>query len=428
MKNNSINPKILKGTRDFGPQDMVKRTYVMDNIVSVFKRYGYDTIETPVIEYADTILGNAAEESTKLTYTFSDKGGRDVALRYDQTVPTARFVAMNYSTLPMPFKRYQISRVWRADKPARGRYREFYQCDVDIIGTESLLAEAEMIKIMDAVYASLGLKGARIYINSRRLMNSILSSCNIPTPVQPEVIRIIDKCDKLTPADITAELVEYMSIDVANELLGIISLSGSNDSKIKKLNAYDVSEISTILELSKQWGVQMENIIFSPSLARGLDYYTGVIFEVRIPGVDVGSVCGGGRYDDLCSRFINKKISGVGVAFGFDRTIIAMEERGLLDNTPLSSNVLVTYFDDTTLPYSLDILNTLQQAQINAEIYMEPAKLSAQLSYANKKQIPYVIVVGPDEMKTNIVKVKNMETGTQETISRNELQTYIANI
>jgi len=429
MKNKIIiKPKLLKGTRDFGPQQMAKRQYVMDTIVSVFKRYGYDTIETPVIEYAETILGTAEEESSKLTYTFADNGGRNIALRYDQTVPTARYVAMNYANLPMPFKRYQISRVWRADKPARGRYREFYQCDVDIIGTESLLAEAEMIKIMDEVYTSLGLKDARIYINSRRLMNSILSSFNIPTPVQPEVIRIIDKCDKLTPTDITAEIVEYMSIDVANELLGIISISGDNDSKIKKLNAYDVSEISIILELAKQWGVQMENIIFSPSLARGLDYYTGVIFEVRIPGVDVGSVCGGGRYDDLCSRFINKKISGVGVAFGFDRTIIAMEERGLLDNTPLSSKVLVTYFDDTTLPYSLDILNTLQQAQINAEIYIEPATLSTQLKYANKKQIPYVVIVGPDEMKTNIVQLRNMETGIQETIPYTALQTYMKNV
>ncbi len=418
-----IEPRILKGTRDFLPKDMAKRQFVMDKIVNVFKRFGYDTIETPVIEYAETLMGKYGDEGSKLMYQFPDNGGRQIALRYDQTVPTARFVAMYNNDLPMPFKRYQISRVWRADKPAKGRYREFYQCDIDIIGTTSPIADAEIAKVVSSVMQELGFPNYVIKFNSRRLINSVLEGLGIVQDNYAKVLQTLDKLDKIGREAVAEELATVLDAETVEKLLGTLVPENSED-VFSQLAGYDTTEVKRFIELCEQLSIPKVNLQFDPSLARGLDYYTGIIYEVVLPGMDLGAVCGGGRYDDLCGMFTTKQFSGVGVAFGFDRLVLALEELGMLDALGLNSQVLVTYFDDSTLQKALAAATTLQTAGINTEMYFEPAKLSKQFTYANAKQIPFVVVIGPDEVANDTVTIKIMNSGKQKTIPSNQLTTY----
>lgn len=419
-----IEPKILKGTRDFLPEEMAKRNFVERKITEVFCLFGYDQIDTPVIEYAETLLGKYGEESTKLIYSFTDNGGRKIALRYDQTVPMARVVAANYSNLPMPFKRYQISKVWRADKPAKGRYREFTQCDIDTIGTKSLMAEAEVAKTIYLVFKKLGLDNILIKINSRRLINGILNSFGVTAEQQILVIRILDKIEKIGVAEVQKELSSIISAEIAKNLLRVMLPTGDNMEKVTTLKKYDTTEIESFLKLCQLFDLRDENIYFDPSLARGLDYYTGIIYEVYIKDVDIGAVCAGGRYDNLCGLFIAKELSGVGVAFGFDRIVLAMEAKGLFKDIRLSSEVLVANFGEATVADSLKIMTSLQKAEINTEIYFEAAKMEKQFKYAAKKKIPFVVMCGPDEIKNDAVTIKNMNTGKQKTIPLSQLVLY----
>lgn len=421
-----VKPQILKGTRDFLPTDMAKRNFVMDTMKRIFQKYGYDTIETPVIEYAATLTGKYGDEGNKLMYRFKDNGKRDIALRYDQTVPTARLVAMNQHNLPMPFKRYQISRVWRADKPAKGRYREFYQCDIDIIGTDSLLAEAEVTAVINDVYQALGFKEFTIKINSRVLINSMMETIGVDEAQRNEVIRRIDKIDKIGTEKVV-ELLKELITDKQAEAIGeVISLTGSNAEKLAALKKFDTAQIQEFLEFCEAFNIPESVIMFDPSLARGLDYYTGIIYEVIIPGLQLGSVCGGGRYDDLCSMFTNTKLSGIGVAFGFDRMLVAMEELNILQDIKLNSQVLVAYFDKESLPFALKALQEIQAKGVNAEIYFEPAKIQKQLKYADRKNIPFVVMCGSDEVTNDEVTVKIMQTGKQKTIPAMQVGTYLA--
>ena len=417
MSRTIIDPKILKGTRDFLPTDMAKRDYVMDVMRSVFRKYGYDTIETPVINYAETILGKYGEEGDRLTYNFKDSGDRGIALPYDLTVPFARLVAANYSNLPMPFKRYQIQRVWRAEKPQKGRLREFYQCDIDVIGTKSLLAEAEVARIIVSVFEELGFENFRIKVNSRRLMNAILDSFGLDDDPLA-LIRIIDKMAKIGEDGVKNEL---SSIGVSqNKITELFDAFSKGD-----FSAYDMSEIEEFMGLCKDLCIDDKYIEFDPCLARGLDYYTGIIYEVVSDDVDFGTLCAGGRYDDLCGLFCKEDFSGVGVAFGFERIMLALEKMNRLADVPLSSKVLVTLFDSGSTAASLAIYNELVCAGINSEIYFEPAKLSEQFKYAAKKQVPFVVVSGPDERAKSEVTVKFMDSGNQKTIPVNQLISYI---
>lgn len=420
-----VKPEILKGTRDFLPAEMAKRQYTADIIRQAFTRFGYDAIDTPSIEYAKTILGKYGEEGNKLTYRFEDNGGRDICLRYDQTVPFARVVAANYQDLPMPFKRYQIGNVWRADKPAKGRYREFTQFDIDIIGTNSLVADAEIAAVINRVFADLGFTDYLIKFNSRRLMNSILDSLNVEDDKHTAVIRVVDKLEKIGVEKVKKELEPIISPATADKVMEIMTLTGSNEEKINALNEFDTSEIENFLALARGFNIKEENIEFDPSIARGLDYYTGIVFEAILPNVPIGSLCGGGRYDNLCGTFCKEKFSGVGVAFGFDRIVLAMEELGLFKNVGLNSQVLVTLFDEATIPNAQAILNDLQEAGVNAEIYTEPAKLGKQFKYADKKQIPFVVICGPEEMEKGEVTIKVMESGDQKTIPRAQVGEYV---
>ena len=420
-----IKPQIIRGTRDFLPEDMAKREYVLNTIKSVFIRFGYDAIETPAIEYAQTILGKYGDEGSRQTYTFEDNGGRKIALRFDQTVPFARLVASNYQNLPMPFKRYQIGRVWRADRPAKGRYREFYQCDIDIIGTTNLLAEGEVIQVMYQVFKTLGFPNFVIKFNSRRLINSILDSLNIPKKDQVAVVRILDKLEKIGSQEVLKEWSSFINEKTARDLLKIVDIKGSNADKLEVLKNYQTNEIEELIKICGYSKIPESNLKFDPTLARGLDYYTGVTFEICLPDLDIGSVCGGGRYDDLCGLFTDKKLSGVGVAFGFDRIILAMEEIGMFKNIGLNSKVLVTYFDESTLQNSIEIANELQDADINTEIYFQPDKIGKQIKYADKKSIPFIVLCGPDEVGNNEVKIKMMNTGKEKTIPKNQVVSYL---
>ncbi len=419
-----IEPKILQGTRDFLPADMARREFVMNKIKDTFISFGYDSVQTPAIEYAETILGKYGDEASQLVYRFKDNGGRDIALRYDQTVPFARLVASNYKTLPMPFKRYQIGPVWRGDRPGKGRYREFYQCDVDIIGTKNLVAEAEIAAVIVKTFTALGFKDFVIKFNSRHLINSILENLNISTESQAGIIRILDKLEKIGRENVIEELVTLIDKSLANKLLNIISIDGTTKEKIELLEKYEVTEIKEFIEITRMFNIKEENLFFDPSLARGLDYYTGIIFEVFIPNLPIGAVCAGGRYDDLCSLFCGEQFSGVGVAFGFDRIMVAMEELGLLKNIILNAQALVTFFNDVTLASSIKILNEVQKAGVNAEIYFEPAKISKQMKYADKKQVPFILICGPEEMSRNEVIIKIMKTGKQKTIPQNQISNY----
>jgi len=425
-----IEPKIPKGFRDFLPNQMAKRNFVMNKIKSVFEKFGYDTIETPVLEYAETLLGKYGEEAAKLVYNFEDFGGRRLALRYDQTVPFARLYAANNRELPSPFKRYQISRVWRADKPAKGRFREFYQCDIDIIGTENILAEGEVAKIITEVFTELKLPKFRITFNSRKLINNILDSLGIEEKNFADIIRVLDKMDKVGRVGVAKEVngkIESGNLPKfeVEKLLDIVCIDGSNQEKVEKLKEFETAQIEEFLEICEDFGIPDESLVFNPALARGLDYYTGIIIEVILPEVNIGTVCAGGRYDDLTEMFSKNSFSGMGVAFGFDRIVTAMEDLNLLEEANLNSKILVSQMDKQFLKYNLEILNTLHEANINSEIYFEDTKLGKQFKYADKKEIPFVIVCGENEIQDQTVTIKEMKSGTQNSIPKSQLTSYI---
>lgn len=421
---NTIEPKILKGTRDFLPIDMAKRNLVMDKIRKIFERFGYDTIETPIICPAETILGKYGEEGDKLTYSFADNGGRQIALPYDLTVPFARLVAANWQNLPIPFKRYQIQRVWRAEKPQKGRLREFYQCDIDIIGTKSLICEAEIAKMIVVVFKELGFSNFTIKVNSRRLLNDVLKSFKVEAEKVTPAIRIIDKLAKIGEQAVI-EMLEEIEIDKAAEILKLLKPENDNQSTLKKLGDYDLAEIKNFLEYCKELGADEKYIQIDPSLARGLDYYTGISYEVVSKDFDFGALCAGGRYDNLCGLFCNESFSGVGVAFGFERLMLALDKMQKL-NVQLNSKVLVTLFDENAVADALKIYSELTDNGINSEIYFEVSKLAKQFKYADKKQIPFVIIRGPEEIEKDQITIKSMKNGKQKQIPRNQLISYLS--
>lgn len=420
-----INPKILQGTRDFLPAEMVRRDFVMDKIKLVFSRFGYDPIDTPAIEYAETLLGKYGDEGSKLIYRFKDNGDRDIALRYDQTVPFARLVSQYYGQLTMPFKRYQIGKVWRADKPAKGRYREFTQCDIDIVGTNNLLAEGEIAAVIYGVFTSLNFKKVTIKFNSRLLVNSVMDKLNIPTETQPMVMRSLDKFMKIGVDGVRNELCTTLSATTVDILLDLINFQGTNEEKLARLKLYVTDDIREFLKVAQEFGIPEEYLDFDISLVRGLDYYTGLVFEVYVSNaLEIGAVCSGGRYDNLCSLFSNKDMSGVGVSFGFDRVVLAMEEAGLLKNISQNTQALVTYFNESLRRNTIAIADELRKVNIKAETYFEPQRLDKQIKYADKKKIPFVIICGDDEVRDNTVTIKNMASGKQKTIPRLQLASY----
>ncbi|MBT4124601.1 MAG: histidine--tRNA ligase [Candidatus Pacebacteria bacterium] len=402
----------LKGFRDFLPAEKQARNFVMDKITETFETFGFQPLETPTLEYASLLLGKYGDEADKLVYTFEDRGNRKIGLRYDQTVPSARILAQYQDKLPKYFRRYQIQNVFRADKPQKGRYREFTQCDIDVFGSTSPLADAEIMACTYKAFQNVGFNKIILKFNDRETLIKTIKPFVTETVDVFSIIQSIDKLDKMKPEDVVAELVKkgLEKADAEKALTSIKNAEKSANLKEIEQNMYDL-------------GVPKEAVEFSPILARGLDYYTGVIFEVIIPEYGVGSCGGGGRYDKLINDLGGPNIPAVGIAFGFDRMVQAATE---LDIIPQDQGVeiLVANFDETVLPQTLQATKKLREQGIRTELYPALDKLGKQFKYASQNNIPYVCIVGEDEAKNNTISIKNMATGEQKTLALTEIMKY----
>jgi len=505
----SIKPSVPKGTRDFSPTEMVKRNYIFDTIKGVFRKYGYQQIETPTMENLSTLMGKYGDEGDKLIFKVLDSGEfleksitiqklkeilklvsqtfeqrqlqentleeisqddldilkplidsakskqsdleKDInvfinssltskkltpeisekALRYDLTVPFARYVVQHQNEITFPFKRFQVQPVWRADRPQRGRYREFYQCDADVVGSDSLLNEAEFVMIYDEALSKLGLKDFSIKINNRKILSGIAQIIDKADNII-DLTAAIDKLDKIGLDGVIKELLErgFTQADI-EKIKPVILLEGSNTEKLQSLRealaASEIGlkgcdEIETVFNYIKSCPLQTAKLELDITLARGLNYYTGAIFEVKTNEVNMSSIGGGGRYDDLTGMFGLKGLTGVGISFGADRIYDVLEE---LDLFPAAANqstqVLICNFDKEGELYGLPLLQQLRRQNINAELYPAGAKIKKQMEYANNKNIPYTVVIGSDEMQSGLLSFKNMTTGEQERLTADEI-------
>lgn len=406
----------LKGFRDFLPQKMAVRNEAIKRLREVFEKYGFEELQTPSLEYREVLLGKYGEEAEKLMYLFKDPGGRDVGLKYDLTVPLAR-VAASYPDLPKPFKRYQIQPVWRAEKPQKGRYREIYQCDIDTIGSSSPLSDAEIIAVINDSLEVLGFTNYKIRINSRSVLFSTMEKSGIPEKMWLSAIQSIDKLNKKPQEEIEKELTDKgLGFEQIQDIFGFLK-KAEPDEFLKK-----------VVDLAKKMGVK-ENLVFDPILSRGLDYYTGPIFESVVEEPKIGSVTGGGRYDKLLKTLGGPDLPATGTTIGLDRVCDVIEELNLWpDINPTPTKVLVTVFSKELLVQSIKAAKMLRGAGINTEIYSdERVKLDKQLKYADKKGIPFVVIIGPEEALKKSVVIKSLKTGEQKTVDLKELLSQISN-
>ncbi len=445
-------PSIPKGTRDYAPDIMVKRNYIFDTIKSVFKKYGYMPLETPAMENLSTLMGKYGEEGDKLLFKILNSGDylnkaseeflaeknsvkltnqiSEKGLRYDLTVPFARFVVQHQNEITLPFKRYQIQPVWRADRPQKGRYREFYQCDVDVCGSNSLLNEVELIQMVDEVYSRLKIN-VRLLINNRKVLAGIAEVIGEPEKLV-DITVAIDKMDKIGLDAVNAELKDKgLSEDSISKLQPILNLSGNNFEKLEKLKSVladsqigmkGIEELETVFNYLKPLELPLD-IKLDLTLARGLSYYTGAIFEVKALDVEIGSITGGGRYDDLTGIFGLKNVSGVGISFGADRIFDVMNQLELFPKEGSTiTQVLFVNFGHNEEMHCMKLLQQLRNNGINAELYPETgAKMKKQMGYADKKTIPFVALVGEAEIANGTIAVKNMESGEQTDMTITEL-------
>jgi histidyl-tRNA synthetase len=404
-------PQTLKGFRDFLPEEKTLRDAVLERVLETFKLYGFQPLETPTLEYSSLLLGKYGAEADKLVYTFKDNGDREVGLRYDQTVPTARVLAQYRDQLPIYFRRYQVQNVFRADKPQKGRYREFTQCDIDIFGSTSPLSDAEIIACTYAAFANIGFKTIVLKVNDRRVLMETLQPFATEAVSIMSIIQSIDKLDKMSAKDVADELIaKGLTVEAAMDALQAIEKAEANES------------LKTILETAQRLGVPQESLQFTPSLARGLDYYTGMIFEVVLPEFPLGSFGGGGRYDNLIEQLGGTSVPAVGIAFGFDRIVEAVKELKLVASTKSSAKVLVTVFDETTLQYSAGLAASLRKSGVSTELYPSATdKLGKQFKYAAKLGFQYAVVLGPDEIANTTVQLKNLKTEEQTEVKVSEL-------
>ncbi|MDQ3008101.1 MAG: histidine--tRNA ligase [bacterium] len=403
---NTTTPQTLKGFRDFLPAQKRQRDLVAAKMKTVFETFGFEPLETPTLEYGSLLTGKYGEEAEKLIYLFTDRGDRQVGLRYDQTVPTARVLAQYQAQLPRNFRRYQVQNVFRADKPQKGRFREFTQCDCDIFGSNTLVADAEILAVFYQAFAALGMSSLMIEINDRRSLMAALSPFASDIVPVASIIQSIDKLDKISPEVVSQELQSKgLSEAEANKALVAIE------------SAQPTDELRETMELAVTLGVPATSLRFNAQIARGLDYYTGLIFEGKIEGYAVGSLGGGGRYDNLISELSGVDMPAVGFGIGFDRTVEAAEALGLLPNTTSSAQVLVALLDETTITRSLAVAQELRKAGISTEIYPTVDKLAKQLKMADQKSIRFVVLVGETELTSNTITLKNMRTGEQSTTS-----------
>ena len=449
----SIKPSVPKGTRDFSPAEMAKRNFIFDTIKSVFRKYGYQQIETPSMENLSTLTGKYGDEGDKLIFKVLNSGDflakvdhqklnaqnsqlltgeiSEKALRYDLTVPFARYVVMHQNEITFPFKRFQVQPVWRADRPQKGRYREFYQCDADVVGSDSLLNEAEFVLVYDEALTSLGLRDFSIKLNNRKILSGIADIIDKSDNIIDLTVAI-DKIDKIGLDGVIRELLErgFTEGDI-EKLKPVILLEGTNEEKLDSLRlAFAHSaiglkgceEIETVFNYLKSFELQTATVELDITLARGLNYYTGAIFEVKTNEVAMGSIGGGGRYDDLTGMFGLKGLTGVGISFGADRIYDVMEELALFPATAdQTTQVLICCFDKNGETYALPLLQELRNINISTELYPAGVKIKKQLEYANNKNVPYTIVIGSDEMQTGLLTFKDMASGVQEKLSDKDI-------
>ena len=431
-------PSIPKGTRDFGQLEMARRNYIFDTIKSVFSLYGFQQIETPAMENLSTLMGKYGEEGDKLLFRIQNSGEKaalapEKGLRYDLTVPFARYVVQHREEISFPFKRFQIQPVWRADRPQKGRYREFYQCDVDVIGSDSLIGELELIQIVEEVYRRLGINVC-LHINNRKILAGIAEVIGAPDKII-DITVAIDKLEKIGIDAVNTELKERGLLeDQVSKLQPILNLSGTTLEKLMALKTIlanseiglkGVEEMEIVFDELSIVNCQL-SIELDLCLARGLNYYTGAIFEVKALDAQIGSITGGGRYDNLTGIFGLPNVSGVGISFGADRIYDVLTELNLFPKTLQSiTQILFAAFGNAELTYALKWAKELRQAGKAVEVYPEPAKMKKQMSYADAKQIPFVAIVGGDEMVQNKVMLKNMTTGEQKLVTLEELCTIL---
>ncbi|AZQ61986.1 histidine--tRNA ligase [Flammeovirga pectinis] len=446
-------PSVPKGTRDFGPEQMAKRTYILDTIKSVYKKYGFQNLETPTMENLSVLTGKYGDEGDQLLFKVVNSGdylkkvtAKDLeegakhmlpkisekGLRYDLTVPFARYVVMNQGTLSFPFKRYQVQPVWRADRPQRGRYREFYQCDADVVGTDSLLCEAEILAMMGEALTDLKITDHTIKLNNRKVLTGIAEAIG-ENGKESELCVAIDKLDKIGVEKVNEELIQQrgFSQDAVDKLSPIFSISGSTEDRIaamknmlatSEVGLKGLSELEEVFAFTAKMGVATDKVEFDVTLARGLSYYTGAIFEVKVNNANMGSISGGGRYDNLTGVFGLEGMSGVGFSFGVDRIYDVLEELDLYPKSAMeTTKVMLTNFDDAGRDYSLPLLQKLRMAGVSAELYPDTAKMKKQMNFANKKGIAYVVLAWEDEISQGKYSLKNMLTGEQQLLSADEI-------
>lgn len=452
-------PSIPKGTRDFSPSEVVKRNYIFDIVKKHFQTFGFQPIETPSFENSQTLMGKYGDEGDRLIFkilnsgdylskvndeTYAEKSSASLttkisekALRYDLTVPFARYVVMHQNEIDFPFKRYQIQPVWRADRPQKGRFREFFQCDADVVGSDSLLQEIELVQLYDAVFTDLKLAGTTIKLNNRKILAGIAEVIGAKERLIDFTVAL-DKLDKIGVEGITKEMLEKgISEDAIQKATPLFSLSGTNTEQLKVLaellkdseeGKKGVEELTFIIDAVEKLGLQSANLTIDVTLARGLNYYTGAIFEVAAPsGVKMGSIGGGGRYDDLTGIFGLKDVSGVGISFGLDRIYLVLEELGLFPEAiDKSLDVLCVNFGDKEAFAALELITELRKNGVKADVYPSSVKMQKQMKYANKRNVPYVVIIGEQELADGNFVVKNMEKGDQETYKLSNVSEFIA--
>jgi histidyl-tRNA synthetase len=444
-------PSLPQGTRDFGPEVVRKRNYIFDTIRNVFELYGFQPLETPAMENLETLMGKYGDEGDKLIFKIlnngldnkekekqvrddlekllagkNTKGITERALKYDLTIPFARYVAMNHHQLTFPFKRYQIQPVWRADRPQRGRYREFYQCDADVVGSNSLLNEVELAEIYFEVFNRLGLTGIELHLNHRKILTALAEQCGGADKMN-DIAIAIDKLDKIGLDKVQEELKQRgLDSEQVNVVVRYLSITGTNDDKLKQINSLlgdstigknGIDDLKTILATPQL------NVSIDFTLARGLNYYTGTIFEVKAPSsVKIGSIGGGGRYDDLTGLFGVPNVPGVGISFGVDRIYDVMEELNLFpENVHIGTQVLFFNLGEKESRKAWELTQQLRKKGIRTELYHESAKFDKQFKYAEKKNIPWIVIIGENELQNNSCNLKNLNSGVQQTIALSEL-------
>ena len=447
-------PSIPKGTRDFLPQQVAKRNYIFDTIQKVFKLYGFDPIETPSFELSSTLMGKYGEEGDRLIFRILNSGEKmrkadlqaleegnlprfasslaEKALRYDLTVPFARFVVQHQHELTFPFKRYQIQPVWRADRPQHGRYQEFYQCDADVVGSDSLVFEVDFVAIFNEVLSKFQLPSFTILINNRKILSGIAEVCGEEKRIV-DITVAIDKLDKIGIDGVINELTEKdFSPSTIERIRPLFDFSGSNEEKMAFMTSFlsnseigrkGIEELSYVLERVNKLEDLKANVVFDFTLARGLNYYTGAIFEVKADGVKMGSICGGGRYDDLTGLFGVNGLSGIGISFGADRIYDVLEELNLFPaSLGHSLQLLFANFGQEEQDQCLTYCHQLRKIGVACEVYPVAAKMQKQLKYANDRKVPFVAMVGEEELKNGVIRLKNMNTSEQKDLSFEELK------